>query len=223
MDASEISPDGLLVDQQKKSWIPSYRYSRQFKTGILSAEMEDNDDGRHDGLQGTPGGEVSLIRIWRKLIENYTKRALTQESDRLPAVDGMAKTMESAVKDRCVGGLWKQQLLQDLTWHINQEPVGVNYKTLGSGAFGLKQIEGVTLPPRLAYKPRSTAVPSWSWSKVGHGVTWRHTMEPQHGKELVELAVIDAEVSLKDGYEDRIRLRGTLRPALAMVGDEKTP
>lgn len=65
---------------------------------------------------------------WYRLVEQYTSRSLTVDTDRLPAVIGLAKEYEQLVKDIYVNGLWKKDLERGILWNIpgdNPDEVGI--------------------------------------------------------------------------------------------------
>ncbi|KAH8900567.1 HET-domain-containing protein, partial [Thozetella sp. PMI_491] len=54
---------------------------------------------------------------WHLIVTNYSKRLLTFDTDRLPALSGLAKAFsESASGGTYLAGLWSTSLLDDLTW-----------------------------------------------------------------------------------------------------------
>lgn len=51
-------------------------------------------------------------------MNNYSALQLTYQSDRLLALSAITKKMEKLrVDDMYIAGLWKQTLLQDLSWY----------------------------------------------------------------------------------------------------------
>lgn len=53
---------------------------------------------------------------WRSLMAYYSKRHITYESDRLPAISGMAKYMQSKGAGAYLAGMWKDDLWESLLW-----------------------------------------------------------------------------------------------------------
>ncbi|RFN50619.1 het-domain-containing protein [Fusarium flagelliforme] len=65
-----------------------------------------------------------LYEQWRKLIGFYGRLILTKDSDRLPALSGLAKLCQSQGAGKYLAGLWENDLLKSLVWHIHtDEPV----------------------------------------------------------------------------------------------------
>lgn len=59
---------------------------------------------------------MSHFDLWVKIIENYSCRSLTQATDTLPALSGLANEFCRATGDTYVAGLWKGDLLRGLCW-----------------------------------------------------------------------------------------------------------
>lgn len=89
------------------------------------------------------------FRLWYDLIEEYTQRNFTQISDRLVAISGLARMYgDMTRKPTYVAGLWKEDLIRGLLWHV----------------------KGATLilTANISTSPR--AFPSWSWASAGYEV-----------------------------------------------------
>jgi hypothetical protein len=90
---------------------------------------------------------------WRQLMGSYSKRQLTFESDRLPAISGLAKY----IRDRGTGtgqylsGMWKDDLWESLLWSAQR-----------SIPCSEDQIIGTT------YRKRASTyrAPTWSWMSL---------------------------------------------------------
>lgn len=69
-------------------------------------------------LPKTSGKENSRrqFEAWHRLVEKYTLRELTQPSDKLPAISGMALKIQEMVDSKYLAGLWQSNILGDLLW-----------------------------------------------------------------------------------------------------------
>lgn len=56
-----------------------------------------------------PSAELALGR-WEKIVELYTRRDLTQPTDKLPALSGLAAIVHEHLGSRYLAGLWKDSL-----------------------------------------------------------------------------------------------------------------
>lgn len=83
---------------------------------------------------------------WYLLVEDFTKRSLTKESDRLPAILGLAQDYQKNVHDIYVHGLWMRDLPFGILWH---------------GGPSTRRTEESAL-----------RAPSWSWGSVNGPVHW---------------------------------------------------
>ncbi|KAF5863547.1 hypothetical protein ETB97_009791 [Aspergillus alliaceus] len=89
-----------------------------------------------------PNGDSEVnYRGWYEMIEEYTQRSISIQSDRLPALSGVANAMAQKSKDVYYAGLWKKGLIEGLLWS------GTNRKE-----------------PLM--KPTAYRAPSWSWVSV---------------------------------------------------------
>lgn len=95
-------------------------------------------------------GEAGISRpeMWRNIVQAFSQLSITDPSDRLPALQGIANRMfrdEAPLK--VLSGLWEGSLFQDLLWHSN----GLHIKTV---------------------KTLHCRAPSWSWAKTNRGASY---------------------------------------------------
>ncbi|KAF2013651.1 HET-domain-containing protein [Aaosphaeria arxii CBS 175.79] len=84
---------------------------------------------------------------WRTaIVQNYTSLHLTRNTDRLPALSGLAKTILRKTQDAYLAGLWRSDLLNGLLWKANN--VGP------------------------MFEPSTYIAPSWSWASVRSSVAY---------------------------------------------------
>ena len=111
--------------------------------------------------------QKALHGLWRTIVEDVSILDLSFESDRLPALSGLATRFAEYFPqgERYLAGLWEGDLLRDLLWE--------------SG--GSAQMKGPT-------RERKAGVPSWSWASMswggGHpsGLSWEYETKPKLGK-----------------------------------------
>ena len=88
---------------------------------------------------------------WYDMVEDYTKRNLSYQIDRLPAISGLAECFEMATGLRSyVAGLWGEDLIDGLLWSVRRD---------------------WTSTPCPAQSEEFRA-PSWSWATVDEPVEW---------------------------------------------------
>jgi hypothetical protein len=89
------------------------------------------------------------IHHWQEVIKHYTSLKLSSESDRLPAVSGVAKLVAESMKCDYLAGMWRDTLIQDLLWW--------NMDKNGS-------------------RTSKPLAPSWSWASVNGPIDyWKFT------------------------------------------------
>ncbi|KAF4436373.1 hypothetical protein F53441_13281 [Fusarium austroafricanum] len=69
---------------------------------------------------GKPLSQISrrgeTFNFWHKVIENYSKRKLTQDGDKLPAISAIAAIVQQKIASNYVAGLWTDNIELDLLW-----------------------------------------------------------------------------------------------------------
>lgn len=66
-----------------------------------------------------PKDGVSLHELWLGLLETYSSRDLSYDSDLLPALSGLAKLWQSRGAGKYLAGFWKEYILESLVWKIH--------------------------------------------------------------------------------------------------------
>lgn len=82
--------------------------------------------------------------LWRKMISIYTTCDLSNQSDRLIAMAGIAKAFQKVTLSTYLAGLWQHSLHTDLLWETNAFEGGLIHRN-------------------------TLHVPSWSWASVFGG------------------------------------------------------
>ncbi|KAI2469676.1 heterokaryon incompatibility protein-domain-containing protein [Annulohypoxylon bovei var. microspora] len=77
----------------------------------LSSYPTETDVGISNDLANAPARHA----MWNELMSRYMPRHLTHETDRLPAISGLARIIGHGPKDY-YAGLWRQSLVVDLCW-----------------------------------------------------------------------------------------------------------
>lgn len=125
------------------------------------SERVSEDGSESDGMRFTLGLNQKILECrenphhyWRELVESYTLRFLTFETDKLPAISGVASKVLEFLPSRpkYLAGLWQDNLAEDLCWYTFNP--SFEYST------SLKQF------------PQKYRAPSWSWASVNGGVTF---------------------------------------------------
>ncbi|KAF4597900.1 hypothetical protein AB1N83_011759 [Pleurotus pulmonarius] len=83
-------------------------------------------------------------QAWLSVVFVYTLRSISFESDKLPAVGGVAEQFAKVTGHAYLAGLWRESLLFDLLWSVEDD-------------------DGTTADKR---RPQTYRAPSWSWASV---------------------------------------------------------
>jgi hypothetical protein len=117
-------------------------------------------------------------RAWFVLIEEYTSRNMSFQSDKLPALSGVISALEELTGDICVAGIWKNWFLHGLLWRL-QQPEWDMYVLFPK-------------PPQRAMPWRA---PTWSFASV-EGVVIYTLLENDPGVGLCA-ELLDCDVTPK--------------------------
>ncbi|RYP71211.1 hypothetical protein DL769_004731 [Monosporascus sp. CRB-8-3] len=115
--------DGIVgEDGFREKWRHCNIYGSELEPGSDSVGERRGENSTAFGGQGAGGreGKVSRRRsrgnIWYELLWAYGGRKLTKETDKLPALSGLAKLMEKRYGAKYVAGLWSDSLIEGLAW-----------------------------------------------------------------------------------------------------------
>ncbi|EXK77507.1 hypothetical protein FOQG_17790 [Fusarium oxysporum f. sp. raphani 54005] len=136
--------------------------STHMDSGIFSKHPVDEhrvevttDDGNRAFLYQAGYDPEGALRWWEQVVHNYTSRQLTNSSDKLPALSGLAQQRKQVRGGVYLAGLWQDSLFHDLCWyHV------LDYNDVTSGGVGRR--------------PAHYRAPSWSWASVNtdSGCSW---------------------------------------------------
>jgi hypothetical protein len=120
-----------------------------------------------EGLKSTSPFD-STRRLWYQLIQVYTSRSMTYETDKLPALSGVISAIMGQTNDTYYAGIWKNHFLAGLLWRLENPDLDLY-------VFAPKQ------PKRLGF----WRAPSWSFAAV-EGVI-RYELHPSGTDYCAEL------------------------------------
>jgi hypothetical protein len=99
-------------------------------------EVPSYDEGSDDS-----SGDQASYFDWYKMVEDYTARDITKDSDRLPALHGLETVLARGTGDESICGIWRDGLLEGLAWCQAN-------------------------PDRPLTRPNTSNATSWSWTSV---------------------------------------------------------
>ena len=101
-------------------------------------------------------------QAWLYTVMDYTHRGMTQPSDRLVAIDGIAQALARRTKNRYLAGLWEGYFWVGLLWSLTHAK---EYTGSTDNAFDLDRNERIRHYNKKAQCYEDIA-PSWSWVSV---------------------------------------------------------
>lgn len=117
--------------------------------------------------------EGSVRSRWTNLVELFTRRNLTYETDRLYALSGIAAEISLSRKDSFLAGLWRAEIPSGLLWRTKHNP---SDQKAGNSR-----------------RHREYYAPSWSWASVTGPIEFLELPGRSYNFELVpDMTVIEA-------------------------------
>lgn len=75
------------------------------------------------GLHTQPAPTAKAAEIWRNIVISYSQLKLSKHEDILSALAGLARQHAQSRNIRYLAGIWDDDLLHYLTWHVDEYPV----------------------------------------------------------------------------------------------------
>ena len=182
--ACEVYPRGMRIPNPRPSFrSTSDKFLKESFTTILQGGLE-------NALTSS-----QMHGAWNDLVQYYTRCNLTMSKDKLVAISGIVKRLQPLFKTDYLAGLWKDNLLQQLLWHVDF------YNEVRRDLAGEERPE---------YR-----APSWSWASIDAPIRtgWHLHREQDHMATIIEARVTpvtdDITGQIAKGY---IRLRAPLFP-----------
>jgi hypothetical protein len=125
------------------------------------------------GMSLTAGEDIPNPRVgrwaggWLSLVEEYSKRKLTKEKDKLPALAGLARLIAKLTNDDYYAGLWKNHIIEDLYWRVYARE---EMKSLEEDTGKSKPKYGRVISD--VRRPAIYRAPSWSWASVDANILY---------------------------------------------------
>jgi hypothetical protein len=123
-------------------------------------------------------------RRWNETVSLYSCKALSWESDKLPAFSGLARLFEEKLGDNYVAGLWRNNIVEGLCWQTFGDPHS---------------------------RPKKYRAPSWSWASIDGRVAITSIGSWEDLVEVVDVQVqVKGENPLGEVSGGSIELRAPL-------------
>ena len=105
------------------------RWSCTQETCCECGNTSDSDSGSAAALRELRRSDDREVqaRMWRLLVDEYSRLSLTLLRDKCPALAGLAQILQRANEsDQYLAGLWRETILGDLLWYIDDSKFGVS-------------------------------------------------------------------------------------------------
>ncbi|KAK3987596.1 heterokaryon incompatibility protein-domain-containing protein [Cladorrhinum sp. PSN332] len=121
-------------------------------------------------------GPAQIRDRWYLLIDDYTSRLLTKESDKLVAMAGLEERFRTLLgpSANCMAGLWDVHMPACLLWQIFTTDVPVR-------------------------RPTGFSAPSWSWASLGSAVSYRNQRTKPQSKYVIKHSATFLSASYQPG------------------------
>ncbi|OAL05251.1 HET-domain-containing protein [Phaeosphaeriaceae sp. SRC1lsM3a] len=123
-------------------------------------------------IEDLPADRVACYVMWYSIVESYSHRSVTFESDWLPALAGLASRFASVLEDTYVHGLWSRDLYRGLLFEQ-----------------GKASIPGFA-PHDSRLAPNWHDIPSWSWAAIHKPVQWSPRGAEDDNNKVCKLEVV---------------------------------
>jgi hypothetical protein len=98
----------------------------------------------NDAFNPAKNASIKRQNLWNDVIEHFSQTDITYDTDRLPALSGIAKTfLQQQTGDEYIAGLWKNNLAAGLLWQTSGQ---------------------------IAKRPSTYIAPTWSWASMNCAV-----------------------------------------------------
>lgn len=101
--------------------------------------------------------DYGAFALWYRLINQFSRRALTYADDALPAMSGLAFSMALKLNTSYIAGLWAEDL-DGLLWQVEQRTFYMD---------------------NVSHNQRILGLPTWSWASLSVSVIYPFIHEPR--------------------------------------------
>jgi hypothetical protein len=166
------------------------------RSGHTASPYMSGDDDEWLPRPETQSSPSEWFHRWHAAVSLYTTKKLTRDSDKLPALSGIAATMSAATNSTYVAGLWKDNILFDLQW-------GSLVRRIDNRSDARSDALSRIPKPTPTYR-----APTFSWASIDaeiiyradaqNGLFYRHDDDEDDEDDIcLDSSVIDANCVLK--------------------------
>jgi len=173
---------------------------------IYASRFDNTENVIMNGLQNIiynpndemgPSDNENFLFAWHHIAENFSRRSLTNQTDKLPALAGIATTIGRISGMTYMGGIWKEKLLQGLRWEVDRKH-----------SASAEEIKRYGRPTWFA--------PTWSWASVSEPISWLYDDKYKSVIDIIDIKGCDSVLSSRgsitlSGKGERKKIHHTLR------------
>lgn len=156
---------------------------KRFNPGVDGIRIRQRDGGHIFNI--SQDEFLDAFAVWNEIVTNYSQCCLTQETDRLVAISGVAAKVNETMDDEYLAGMWREHLPYNLTWQASGENK----------------------------RPATYTAPSWSWASIT-GKVQKNPLKNLLYEQSVEIVEASVELAgpsrfgqVTNGF---IKLKGSL-------------
>lgn len=143
MQERMLSPRILHFGREQIFWeCRSKRYEEQIDKPDRDEPIIYPDSEFKLHRSNKPCGEVLNVLQWYGIVEEYTRRNLMFETDKLPALSGLARGAQKKLNSAYLAGLWRDKLHIGLSWSVLRGSSNSRLSTYGVPCWSWASIDG---------------------------------------------------------------------------------
>jgi hypothetical protein len=136
-----LSPRTLYFTEDELFWdCVCLNASETYPTGIPDLALDRRSSGQtfasfkkavasHRIRADIPTKE-EIYKIWRQIVQAYSRRAISVETDRIVAIMGITDLVEKVLNEKCIFGLWgnhfnSEEIWQELLWSVDMSSLNL--------------------------------------------------------------------------------------------------
>ncbi|RBR13522.1 uncharacterized protein FIESC28_08150 [Fusarium coffeatum] len=134
-------------------------------------------------------------RWWFSFVREYSQRALTFSSDRLPAISGIIHACKPPPGEVYLAGIWKNNLPEALLWRVSNRTENTE------GPIVAHMVDETNDKSSAIVAWQGYVAPSWSWASANYGVDFEDFQFKRFGG-VSTLEFISCSTTLVDSSAD---------------------
>lgn len=110
---------------------------------------------------------------WYDIVRTYSSCLLTFQTDKFPAISGIAHAIFDRLQDEYIAGIWKSDIHNGLSWYV----------------------EAAEHDPRETAERTIYMAPSWSWVSIPHAIRFNYHRITHTEAIQIQLTMLEEDIS----------------------------